>query len=134
MKKNLLFLFLSIGTLSFAQKKEYDKDLIGCFKGSEQNQQYNGISKYWISCRFEKGLSVLNFISIDEEGNVKQHTENGKWWTNNGKYYEFHKNSNLTDIYTYQTLKNGDVAFKSIKIIGEDNDTYEFVDYKIKED
>ncbi|QTV04787.1 hypothetical protein [Faecalibacter bovis] len=134
MKNKLLFLLLCVGSITFGQKKEYDKKLIGCFKGSEQNKQVDGISKYWISCRFEKGLSVLNFITIDEDGDVEQFTENGNWWTNDGKYYEYHKTSNLTDIYTYQTLKNGDIAFKAIKIIGEDNNTYEFVDYKIQED
>lgn len=134
MKQKILLLLLCAGTITFAQKKEYDKNLIGCYKGSEQNQQVDGISKYWISCRFEKGLSILNFITIEEDGEVKQFTENGKWWTNNGKYYEYHKNSNLTDIYTYETLKNGDVSFKSIKIIGEENDTYQFIDYKIHED
>lgn len=134
MKQIFLLLLLSLGTFSFAQKKEYDKKMIGCYKGSEQNQQIDGISKYWVSCRLDKGESVLLFIAISKDGDVQQTTENGKWWTNNGKYYEFHKVDNITDVYNYQVLENGDVNFKSIELIGKKDDSYEFTDYKVDED
>ena len=134
MKQILLFSLLCLGTLSFAQKKEYDKNMIGCYKGSEQNQQVEGVSKYWVSCRLEKGKSVLLFVSINKDGEVIQTTENGNWWTNNGKYYELHKYDNVTDVYNYKVLENGDVSFKSIELMGKQDDTYEFIDYKIAED
>ncbi|MGX9987556.1 hypothetical protein [Soonwooa purpurea] len=134
MKQIFLFSLLCLGTLSFAQKKEYDKKMLGCYKGSEQNQQVDGISKYWVSCRLEKGKSVLLFVAINRDGEVKQTTENGTWWTNDGKYYELHKYDNVTDIYNYKVLENGDVSFKSIELMGKQDDTYEFTDYKIAED
>jgi len=65
---------------------------------------------------------------------VTQTTENGSWWTNNGKYYELHNVSNIIDVYEYEILKNGDVKFKSIKILGNKDHTYEFTDFKIDED
>ncbi len=108
--------------------------MIGCYKGSEQNQQVEGVSKYWVSCRLEKGKSVLLFVSINKDGEVIQTTENGNWWTNNGKYYELHKYDNVTDVYNYKVLENGDVSFKSIELMGKQDDTYEFIDYKIAED
>ena len=56
------------------------------------------------------------------------------WWTSKGKYYEWHKTSGITDVYHYEVLKNGDVKFKSTEMMGKANDTYEFVDYLIRED
>lgn len=42
MKQFAILALLCLGTFSFAQKKEYDKKMIGCFKGSEVNQQIQG--------------------------------------------------------------------------------------------
>lgn len=133
MKRFFLFSLLCVGALSFAQKKEYDKKMIGCYRGSEQNQQVDGTAKYWVSCRLKKGKSILLFIAIDKNGKVMQTTENGTWWTSNGKYYELHEYDNVTDIYNYKVLENGDVFFKSIELMGRQDDTYEFIDYKIAE-
>ena len=77
MKKLIFISLLSAGFLANAQKKEYDAKMIGCFKGSEQNQQIEGISKYWISCRMDGGKSILLFVAIREDGKVHQTTENG---------------------------------------------------------
>jgi len=134
MKNYFLLILLSLGTLGYAQKKEYDKNMIGCYKGAEQNQQYEGVSKYWVSCRLEEGKSVLLFVAVSKDGNVQQTTENGTWWTDNGKYYELHKTDNVTDIYNYKVLDNGNVKFKSIEMMGKADNTYEFTDYKISED
>lgn len=94
MKKLLFFSLVSLSTLVFAQKKEYDKNLVGCYKGSEQNQQINGVSKYWVSCRLDGGKSILLFVAVGDNGYVQQSTENGTWWTQNGKYYELHNVDN----------------------------------------
>lgn len=131
MKKLFLLSLLCLGTVALAQKKEYDPKMMGCYKGSEVNQQVDGISKYWVSCRLDKGKSVLLFVAIDQNGRVRQTTENGNWWTSNGKYYELHKYDNVTDVYNYEVLANGDVRFKSIELMGQQDDTYEFTDYKI---
>jgi hypothetical protein len=66
---------LAIATGLAAQKKEYDPKVMGCYKGSEVNQQMEGVSKYWVSCRLEKGKSILMFVAINQDGNVVQ---NGK--------------------------------------------------------
>lgn len=134
MKQLLLLSLLCFGTMAFAQKKEYDPKMMGCYKGSEANQQVDGISKYCVSCRLDKGKSVLLFVAIDQNGRVRQTTENGTWWTANGKYYELHKYDNVTDVYNYEVLSNGDVRFRSIELMGQQDDSYEFTDYKIAED
>ncbi len=134
MKQFAILALLCLGTFSFAQKKEYDKKMIGCFKGSEVNQQIQGVSKYWVSCRLEKGKSILLFVALMPDGEIKQTTENGNWYTSNGKYYELHNYDNVTDSYNYEVLDNGDVKFKSIELMGKVTDTYEFTDYLIEED
>ncbi|WP_407488107.1 hypothetical protein [Elizabethkingia anophelis] len=134
MTRIFIFYLLCISSLGFAQEKEYDLKIMGCYKGSESNQQVDGISKYWVSCRLDKGKSILLFVAIDQNGNVQQTTENGSWWTSNGKYYELHKTDNVTDIYNYSVLPNGDVKFKSIELLGKSDTTYEFIDSKIEDD
>ena len=87
MKKIILVLTVSIITnLSFAQEiKKTDPKLVGCWKGSEVGQQMKGLNKYWVSCRFENGISTLLFIAIKADGEVvqSQKTENGGLKTEN---------------------------------------------------
>ncbi len=64
MKRLFIFSLLCLGTMAFAQKKEYDPRMMGCYKGSEANQQFDGISKYWVSCRLDQGKNVLLFVAI----------------------------------------------------------------------
>jgi hypothetical protein len=134
MKQIVLFSLLCLSTFGFSQKKQFDPKMIGCYKGSEKNQQTDGLSKYWVSCRLDGGKSVLLFVAINSAGEVKQMTENGSWWTSKGKYYELHDVDNVTDSYNYEVLENGDVKFKSIELMGKQNDTYEFIDFKMKDD
>ena len=134
MKKLFVLSLLAIATGLAAQKKEHDPKVMGCYKGSEVNQQMEGVSKYWVSCRLEKGKSILMFVAINQDGNVVQETENGSWWTKDGKYYELHNTDKVTDIYNYEVLPNGDVKFQSIEMMGKKDNTYSFIDTKINED
>ena len=122
MKKNLIALIIVFITNSgFSQEsktdlKTYDPNLVGCWKGSETGQQIKGLSKYWVSCRYTDGTSILLFIAIDKNGEVIQETENGKWWTANGKYYELHYTDNVTDIYDYKVTVEDNLTVKNWKI------------------
>ena len=139
MKKSILFLtFLFITSVGFSQEvqtstKSYDSNLIGCWKGSEVGQQQKGLSKYWVSCRFPDGKSVLLFVAIDKNGKVTQETENGTWWTENGKYYELHDFDGVVDSYNYSVTAEG-VDFQSIELMGEKDTSYKFTDFKIEDD
>ena len=139
MKKILITLIIAfITNFGFSQEiktdlKTYDPNLVGCWKGSEIGQQRKGLSKYWVSCRFTDGTSILLFVAIDKNGEVIQETENGKWWTENGKYYELHYTDGVTDIYNYNVTEEG-VNFQSIEMMGKVDSSYKFTDYKIEED
>jgi hypothetical protein len=135
MRKLLLISILFIlSNATFAQQtqatKSYDPKMIGCWKGSEVEQQQKGLSKYWVSCRLENGTSILLFIAIDTNGEVTQTTENGKWWTENGKYYELHEVDGLIDIYDYEVQENI-VKYKSIELMGKKDSSYSYIDTKI---
>ena len=136
MKKALLLSALLIFSISiYAQQqqnpKTYDPKMMGCWKGSEVGQQQKGMSKYWVSCRLENGTSILLFIAIDEDGEVTQTTENGKWWTENGKYYELHEVDGLIDVYEYEVQENS-VKYKSIELMGKKDSSYSYIDTKIE--
>jgi hypothetical protein len=145
MKKTIIILTLSLLS-NFAysqdlknndttkiQTKSINQKLIGCWKGSEVDQQKKELSKYWVSCRFENGTSTLLFVAIDKNGEVIQETENGKWWIENGKYYEFHNVSGMTDVYEYEIIEDS-VKFNAIELMGKKNPNYTFFDYRIEED
>jgi hypothetical protein len=139
--KRIVFILIVVLTtsLSFGQEtqgiesKTFDPKLVGCWKGSEMGQQQKGLSKYWVSCRFENGTSTLLFVVIDKNGQVTQETENGKWWVENGKYYELHNVDNVTDIYEYEVIDNS-AKFTAVEVMGDKNSKYTFFDYKIEED
>lgn len=134
--KKIIFTIIvaSLTTFGFSQEtKTYDQKLIGCWKGSEADQQIVGFKKYWVSCRLADGTSMLLYIAIDKDGEVTQETENGKWWTENGKYYELHAFDGLTDSYKYEVTEEG-VNFESIELMGKVDSSYKFTDYKIEED
>lgn len=140
MKKAVFILIMVfIASLSFGQEtqktetKTFDQKLVGCWKGSEMDQQQKGLSKYWVSCRFEDGTSTLLFIMIDKKGKVTQTTENGKWWVENGKYYELHNYDGVTDIYDYEVIDDS-IKFIAVEVMGDKNSKYTFFDYKIEED
>lgn len=128
-----------VTSLSFSQEtqkakmKTFDSKLVGCWKGSEIDQQQKGLKKYWVSCRFENGTSTLLFVAIDKNGKVIQETENGKWWVENGRYYELHNYDGVTDIYDYEVIDNS-IKFTAVEVMGDKNSKYAFFDYKIEED
>lgn len=134
MRNTLLILILLISSFSYSQKatKIIDPKLVGCWKGSETDQQQEGVTKYWVSCRFEDGKSTLLFIAFYKNGEVTQHTENGKWWVENGKYYELHTYDNVTDVYNYEVIDDS-IKFTAVDVMGDKSSTYTFFDYKIEE-
>lgn len=134
MKRLLFSLALLIASASYSQEisKTYDSKLVGCWKGSEVEQQQKGMSKYWVACRSQDGTSTLLLIAIDKKGRVIQSTENGKWWTENGKFYELHNVDGGVDVYNYEV--NDDVIkFTGVDVLGDVNTKYSFYDYKIEE-
>ena len=136
--KSLILLFIGIISISCSSMKTLtngdviDTKLVGVWEGSEDNQQEEGMSKQWVMTRNANGTFVLDF-KAQSEGKNMAFTETGKWWIEEGKFYEFHKESGLTDVYEYTILNKDQIKFKSTKMALEmENSAYEFVDTRKK--
>ncbi len=108
--------------------------MFGSWKGSENDNQRNGLAKYWIQHRFEDGTFLLLFTAI-ENGEVESFTEKGQWWIENGEFHELHFNSGKTDVYIYSFIDENHLKFKAKNIgISFENSEYEFIDTKIEDE
>jgi len=114
--------------LSKGQLKKLDKSLVGTWVGSESGNQLEGVKREWEMIRNEDGTFVLNFKAYFEDY-TSEDTENGYWWTKNGKFYEYHLGQK-TDVYFYKVLNENEVKFtaKKIRAYFESDTTYEFID------
>ncbi|AZA72998.1 hypothetical protein [Chryseobacterium indoltheticum] len=139
MKKIILStLILVFGTI-YAQKtkpqsNKIDKKLVGLWKGSEKDQQIDGMEKLWVMDRKEDGTFTLIFTTV-QNCEINQHIEKGQWWVENGEFHELHFNSGNTDVYTYEVPDKSHIKFKS-KNMSMDmiNNEYSFVDTKIEDE
>ncbi|WP_379965504.1 hypothetical protein [Epilithonimonas sp. UC225_85] len=116
----------TISTLS--NGKQIDSRLAGEWTGSETDNQIEGMKKEWVMTRNNDGTFVLDF-TFTKDGETNKTIETGNWWIQDGKFYEAHSESGLTDIYTYQVLDKNQIKFKSVNIsIGMNKESYEFID------
>lgn len=129
-----IVLFASCSTtniISLDSGKQIDKRLIGNWKGCENEQQFQNVVKCWTMDRKDDGTFLLNFeakFGLD----IITTVESGKWWVENGKFYEFHSNSQQTDSYNFELLNKKEILFKSTEMsIDMNSDIYEFYDYRI---
>ncbi len=133
MKRLLIVAFLFLGQIILGQTS-LDPKMFGSWKGSEKDQQFEGVERHWIQHRFEDGTFVLLFTML-ENGKMRSFAEKGKWWIENGEFHEFHNNSGLTDVYTYQFIDDDHVKFKAKFLAADmDNENYEFIDTRVLED
>lgn len=109
-----------------------DTKLVGVWEGSEDNQQEEGMSKQWVMTRNSNGTFILDFKAQTNTENLA-FVETGKWWIEDGLFYEFHKESGLTDVYEYTVLDKDKIKFKSTKLaVDMENSAYEFIDTRKK--
>jgi hypothetical protein len=126
----VLVVFLGLLFSSFLiEDKEHDKQLVGIWKGSEKDKQYEGVEKHWILERFENGKYVIMFTT-KQDCQVQTFTEKGEWWTKDGKFYETSQGIEDIDVYDYEVV-NKVVSYKSIELNGEKRTDYNFKDYKV---
>jgi hypothetical protein len=129
--KIVALVLFSIFIFGFSvDKKEQDSKLVGIWKGFEKDRQIEGVEKHWIQQRFQNGTYVIMFTT-KENCEVETFTESGEWWTEDGKFYEVSEGTKDIDVYNYDVKNEEVVDFKSIRLLGEDNDTYIFSDYKL---
>ncbi len=126
-------IFVSCSTnrlITLESGKEIDKKLIGIWKGCEEGQQFQNTTKCWKMERKADGTFILELNANFEGGEVTS-LEPGSWWIENGKFHEFHENSQQTDTYDYTVLNKNEILFKSIKMsVAMAEESYEFVDYR----
>ena len=100
------------------------------WKGFEVEKQIEGVEKHWIQQRFEDGTYVIMFTT-KQDCEIETFTEKGKWWTEEGKFYELSGDVKEPEVYTYDVKNDEVVDFKNIKPSGSMKEDYIFTDYKI---
>ncbi|MBU8882393.1 hypothetical protein KSK37_04760 [Kaistella sp. DKR-2] len=139
LKSGLLLLLMSFLVISCSNHvktlengKKIDSRLVGVWSGSEKDQQIEGVEKKWDMTRNADGTFILDFV-FTQNGLSQKTQETGNWWVEGNKFYEFHEESEQTDVYTYSVLNKNQVKFKSQSIsISMSNDSYEFIDTRKK--
>ncbi|MGV0965715.1 lipocalin family protein [Empedobacter falsenii] len=112
---------------------EADERFVGVWTGSEKDNQVKGLSKEWAMTRNADGTFVLDFKTKMKGNKVKSHIEKGKWWVKDNKFYEYHEDSESTDVYEFQILNENQIKFKAFNMAFEQqNETYEFIDTRKK--
>lgn len=134
--QNFLLLLLLLVNFCNAQenvippkKIKLEKELVGIWVGSEKGNQVANIEKSWVMERKKDGTFTLHFTTKENDV-TNTFVETGKCWTESGKFYEYHEDSQKTDIYTYEVLNENQIKFKMISSALEFNstDAYEFID------
>jgi hypothetical protein len=116
----------TIKTLS--NGKQIDNRLAGEWAGSEKDEQIEGMQKEWLMTRNNDGTFILDF-TFHKDGETQKNIETGTWWIQDGKFFEAHSESGMTDIYNYQVIDKNHIKFKSEEIsIDMNKDSYEFID------
>lgn len=135
LKNSLLILVLLVNFCNAQEnilppkKIKLEKELVGIWVGSEKGKQIENIEKSWVMERKKDGTFTLHFTTKENDV-TDTFVETGKCWTENGKFYEYHEDSQNTDIYTYEVLNKNQIKFKMVSSALEFNSTepYEFID------
>ncbi len=119
----------SVKTLS--NGKKIDTQLVGTWEGSETGVQMEDTKKEWKMIRDEDGTFVLHFKTTTD-GEVDEFTEDGTWWVEGNRFFEYHSNSENTDTYEYTVLDKQRVQFKMLNSAMNFNEKeYVFIDTKV---
>ncbi len=110
-----------------------DSRLVGIWTGSEKDNQEEGLSKEWTMTRNADGTFFLDFKTKMKGGKTDRFTEKGKWWVKDNKFYEYHEESDMTDVYTFEVLNINQIKFKVFEMsFDQNNNEYEFIDTRKK--
>jgi hypothetical protein len=116
-----------------ASGQSIDQRLVGSWSGSEANDQTQGMQKSWVMARTSTGSFTLDFRVTYDGQAPQQIIETGRWWIEDGLFYEYHDSSGLTDVYAYEILNKRQVRFSAQTLSpgNQDDDEYVFVDTKV---
>jgi len=138
MRKVVLIVFLIISFSYFgkvySKNLQIDTCLVGTWSGSEKDEQVKDVQVNWIQYRYPNGKLVTKFTTT-YLGEQSVSTETGKWWTENGKFYEKSVDAKKPDIYSYEVVDKDHIIFRAIKLAAEvENKNYQFVDTRVEDD
>jgi hypothetical protein len=115
------------------QEKYIDKNFVGTWIGSEENQETEGMSKKWKMIRKDDGSFTLDF-EYTKNGETKKLEDSGTWYIQGNRFYEYHNSSELTDIYDFEILTPDSIKFSMVfSDLNMKNPEYTFIDYRVKE-
>jgi hypothetical protein len=115
--------------------KSIDSRFLGSWSGFDKGSQIKGTTIYWIQHRMADGTYIFLYTAINKKGSVESFSEKGKWWVENGIFYELHNASGKTNTYTFTILDANRIKFKLKSTeLNFDGDSYEFIDTKIDEE
>ena len=131
----IIFGFTSCSTTkSLSNGKNIDKRLVGIWTGFENDDQVKGMRKEWEMIRNNDGTFVLDFKAITSE-ETQEFIEKGTWWIEKGQFFEYHSESDKTDIYNYEVLNKNEIRFTMIKsAVDFNNPDYTFIDKRKKKE
>ena len=113
MKKILLPFLFSILFFNFLfAQKTMDKNLVGFWSSTIEKTKEDPIDGTLIMNRKNDGTFILYFELINNKDSIYT-KEGGKWWTENGNYYEVLDRLKYDDVYTYKQ-KNDQIYFSLV--------------------
>lgn len=135
---NFLIVLVSVLTLSscstfktLSNGKQVDKKLVGVWQGSEFEKQVKGLKKEWKMTRRDDGTFTLDFTTT-YDGETDKLIENGNWWVEDNKFFEYHEDSDKTDTYKYIVLNKDQIQFEMISTGVEfEDENYTFIDTRV---
>jgi len=128
-----IFSFSYFGNV-YSKNLQIDSCLVGTWSGSQKDEQEKDVQVNWIQYRYPDGKLVTKFTTtyLQEQAFT---TETGKWWTENGKFYEKSDNAKKPDIYRYEVVDKNHIIFRAFKLETEfENKNYQFVDTRVEDD
>lgn len=137
--RKLILLAILIFSVSFfckvySKNPQMDTRLVGVWSGSEKDEQVKDVQINWIQYRYPDGKLVTKFTTT-YLGIESVSTETGKWWTENGKFYERSGGVRKPDIYIYEVVDKNHIIFRAFKLRTEsENKNYQFVDTRVEND
>lgn len=110
-----------------------DERFVGVWVGSEKDNQVDGLTKKWEMTRNADGTFEIKFNVKAKGQKSYDSVEKGKWWVKDNKFYEYHEDSEMADVYTFEVLNKNQIKFTEEKMSFELNKpNYEFIDTRKK--
>ena len=132
--KSIFFKLMLFGCIFFcsscssARKFSNSHPDVSTFIGNWTGEnRLDGSLTTWVQKRFADGTYTIFFIEIKND-EVSRSVESGKWWIENGKFYEISRKTMKTpDVYEYVIKSKDEIFFKNTSV------DYQFIDRRIEE-